>query len=196
VKLNIDELKIQNNCFHNFNDEFSVFGDLKKRIFEIRMIGIFLLKKGQNFKEKPIFKYRINRKKSSTYRFLLYILFLIFFRSESISRNIRFFNISGGSTAFLIKKNVFLIGKPAIIRIYLRENDDKYMINIISSFHNPARRICKWDRISINNNDDDDDINSKYIKSRFERDINIINCNFRRIYEISIYYNWKVIVVI
>jgi hypothetical protein len=34
-----------------------------------------------------------------------------------------------------------------------------------------------------------DDINLKYIKSRFEGGINMINYNFRRIYEISIYYN-------
>jgi hypothetical protein len=81
------------------------------------------------------------------------------------------------------------------MRIYLRGSDDKYIINIILSFHNPIRRIYKWNGISVNNNDDDDS-NSKYIKSRFRKNINMINCNFRRIYGILIYYNWKIIVVI
>jgi hypothetical protein len=142
VKLNINGLRIQNNNFFNFNGEFSIFGNFKKGIFEIRIIGIFLLKKKRILK-KTIFKYRINRKKSSTYRFLLYILFLIFFRSKSISGNIKFFKISENSTAFLIKKKIFLIKKSAIVRIYLRGNDDKYIINIILSFYSSARRIYK-----------------------------------------------------
>jgi hypothetical protein len=65
---------------------------------------------------------------------------------------------------------MFLIKKSAIIRIYLRGSDDKYIINIILLFYSSVRRICKWDGISVNNNDDDDDINSKYIKSRFRGD--------------------------
>jgi hypothetical protein len=51
VKLNIDGLKIQNNNFFNFSGEFSVLGNLKKGIFEIRMIGIFLLKKNKILKK-------------------------------------------------------------------------------------------------------------------------------------------------
>jgi hypothetical protein len=89
---------------------------------------------------------------------------------------------------------VFLIGKPAIVRIYLRGSDDKYIIDIILSFYSPARRICKWYGISVNN--DNNDINLKYIKSRFGGGVDIINCNFRRIYKISIYYSWKIIIVI
>jgi hypothetical protein len=45
--------------------------------------------------------------------------------------------------AFLIKKNIFSIGKSIIMRIYLGGSDDKYIINIILLFHSPARRICK-----------------------------------------------------
>jgi hypothetical protein len=91
----------------------------------------------------PGAKYRINRKKSSIYRLLLYILFFIFFKSESILENIRFFKVSRGSTTFLIKKNIFSIGKSVIMRIYLRGSDDKYIINIILSFYSSARRIYK-----------------------------------------------------
>jgi hypothetical protein len=52
VKLNIDELEIQNNNFLNFSGELSVFGNLKKEIFEISIIGIFLLKKNRILKKK------------------------------------------------------------------------------------------------------------------------------------------------
>jgi hypothetical protein len=142
VKLNIDEFKIQNNSFLNFNGEFSVFGNLKKGIFKIRIIGIFLLKKDKILKKKSLNTVLIIRK-IQYIDFFLYIPFLIFFKSESISENIRFFKISGNSTAFLAKKNVFLIRKPAIVRIYLRESDNKYIINIILSFYSSARRICK-----------------------------------------------------
>jgi hypothetical protein len=141
VELSINGLEIQSNNFFNFSGEFSVFGNLKKGIFEIRMIGIFLLKKDRILEKNDL---QISyRKKSLIYRFFLYILFLIFFKSKSISENIKFFKISGDSTAFLAKKNVFSIGKSVIMRIYLRGSDDKYIINIILLFYTPARRICK-----------------------------------------------------
>jgi hypothetical protein len=51
VKLNIDGLGIQGNNFFNFSGEFSVFGSLKKGVFEIRIIEIFLLKKDRILKK-------------------------------------------------------------------------------------------------------------------------------------------------
>jgi hypothetical protein len=54
VKLSIDELRIQSNNFFNFSGEFSVLGNLKKEIFEIRMIGIFLLKNNRILKKNNL----------------------------------------------------------------------------------------------------------------------------------------------
>jgi hypothetical protein len=54
VKLNVNELEIQGNSFLNFNGELSLFRDLKKGIFKIRMIGIFLLKKDRMLKKNDL----------------------------------------------------------------------------------------------------------------------------------------------
>jgi hypothetical protein len=54
MKLNVNELKIQNNSFLNFNGEFSVFRNLKKGVFKIKIIEIFLLKKNSILKKNDL----------------------------------------------------------------------------------------------------------------------------------------------